>query len=258
MTYTPKRQNIPNARSRIHRGRPSRPILAGLLCGVLLVACANQGEADSPLTHKFTWLSYVTGDDIRAACGPGAPDKYRFVYNARYDEQLRSYDIQADGADQGGSMRARVKGPANISQLQFDDLLAPWRWKESETRLDGQEMEQLRQNLAEAGFFDRPDVGLELNSRGFYWAAVACVDGRFYFGGWQGPSEAFSALRFPTTLLQRDDTGVAVNWPRDLNPVELGRASGPAQERGGETSRFLITVGENGLEGGGLGIRNPF
>lgn len=258
MTYTSKRQNMPNTPSRSRRNRPFRRIFAGLLGGFLLVACTYQGQADSPATHKFTWLSYLSGDDIRAACGPGAPEKYRFVYNARYDEQLRSYDILGDGIDQGGFVTARAKGRATISQLRFDDLLAPWRWQKSENRLDGQEMEQLRQALAEAGFFGRPDVGLELNSKGFYWAVVACVDGKFYFGGWQDPSEAFTALRFPEMLIEQDGTGVAVNRPRDLNPVELGRASGPAQERGGETSRFLITVGENGLEGGGLGLRNPF
>ncbi len=258
MTYTSKRQDMPNSRFRNRRIWPIRPAFAGILCGFLLVACAYQGKADSPISDKFTWLSYVSGDDIRAGCDPRAPERYRFVYNARYDEQLRSYDIRGDGSDQGGSMRARTKGPATISQLQFDDLLAPWRWQESETRLDGQEMAQLREALAEAGFFGRPDVGLELNSKGFYWAVVACVDGSFYFGGWQDPSQAFSALRFPQMLFERDGTGVAVNQPRELNPVELGRASGPAQERGGETSRFLITVDETGLKGGGLGLRNPF
>ena len=29
-----------------------------------------------PLTRKFHWFSYVAGDDIRATCRPGDPDRF--------------------------------------------------------------------------------------------------------------------------------------------------------------------------------------
>ena len=257
MTYTAKRQNMPKnglGGSRIRRlGR----LAAGLSGGLLFAACVYEGGIDAPGTQKFTWFSYVSGDDIRAACEPGGLEKYRFVYNARYDEQLRSYEILGDAIDGGGFLTVRAQGKATISNLRFDDFLAPWRWQKSQSRLEAQEMEQLRAALAQAGFYDRPDVGLELNSKAFYWAAVGCVDGKFYFGGWQDPSKAFKALRFPDLLFQQDATGLAVNPPRPLNPIDLGRTSRPRNEQGGDIPRFLITVGEDGLEGGGLGLLSP-
>lgn len=261
MTYTAKRRNMPEkGRGRSGSrasGRPRGGILAGIAGGLLIAACVYEGGIDTPVTRKFTWFSYVSGDDIRAACQPGSPEKYRIVYNARYDEQLRSYEILGDAIDQGGFVTARAQGRASITNLSSDDLLAPWRWKKAQGRLDEQEMARLREALAQAGFYGRPEVGLELNSKAFYWAAVGCVDGKFYFGGWQDPSTAFKALRFPEILFARDGTGLAVNPPRPLSPIELGRTSGPWQDRGGDIPRFLITVGEDGLQGGGLGFRSP-
>ncbi|MDJ0946934.1 MAG: hypothetical protein QNJ30_26080 [Kiloniellales bacterium] len=232
--------------------------VAGVTGGLLLVACVYEGAIDSPATQKFTWFSYVSGDDIRADCEPGSPETYRFVYNARYDEQIRSYEVLVDEAEGSASITARAQGKASISTLRLDDILAPWRWKKAQSRLDGQEMSQLREALAEAGFYGRPEVGLELNSKAFYWAVVGCIEGNFYYGGWQDPAASFKDLRFPAMLLDQDGTGLAVNPPRPLDPIELGRSNGPAQDRGGDIPRFLITVGEDGLEGGGLGLRDPF
>ena len=270
MTYTAKRQDMQNSPLRTARIRPLLRVsgrflgalasraLAGLSGGLLLAGCAYEGAIDSPLTQKFTWFSYVSGDDIRAACQPGSSEKYRFIYNARYDEQLRSYEVLGDAIDKGGFVTARAQGKATITNLSSEDFLAPWRWQKARSRLDEQEMAQLREALAEAGFYGKPDVGLELNSKAFYWAVVGCIEGNFFFGGWQDPSEAFKALRFPEMLFAQDGTGLAVNPPRPLNPIERGRSSGPWQDRGGDIPRFLITVGEQGLEGGGLGLRNPF
>ncbi len=258
MTYTTKRQNMPKSAPGRPRFRRLRRVFAGLSGSLLLAACVYEGAIDSPATQKFTWFSYVSGDDIREACQPGGPERYRFVYNARYDEQLRSYELLGDAIDEGGFLTARAQGKATISNLRLDDFLAPWRWQKAQSRLDGQQMQQLREALREAGFYGQPEVGLELNSQAFYWAVVGCVDGKFYFGGWQDPSRAFKALRFPEMLFEQDGTGLAVNPPRPLNPIERGRTSGPWQERGGDIPRFLITVGEDGLKGGGLGLRSPF
>ena len=62
---------------------------------VILGACASLGE-DHPITQKFNWFAHLGGADIRAACQSGAPDRYRFVYNGIYVEQVRSYDDWAE------------------------------------------------------------------------------------------------------------------------------------------------------------------
>lgn len=232
-----------------------RPVTASFFSALVLSACVSEGETDSPLAGRFTWVSYVSGDDIRRDCGAGSPERYRFVFNARFDEQRRTYEVLV-GSTGGGFLTARARGRATISEIRSTDFLAPWRWQTAEASLNAQEMDQLRSALADAGFPGRPEVGLQLNSKAFYWAVVGCVDGEFAFGGWQHPSDTFDALRFPEMLFARDQTGMAVNEPRRLTPIELGRVSQQGRrQRSGDLPRFLIAVREDGLRGGGLGRR---
>jgi len=257
MTSTEKYKSLPSNKG-FSPWPLARAAIAGLFSGLLLAGCVSEGASDSPVAGRFTWISYVSGDDIRMACEAGSPEKYRFVFNARYDEQRRTYEILGDSIDGGGFLTARARGRATISEIRSTDFLAPWRWQMSETRLNVQEMDQLRGALADAGFHGRPEVGLQLNSKAFYWAVVGCVDGEFVFGGWQHPSDTFDGLRFPEMLFAHDQTGMAINAPRRLTPIELGRVSQQAnRRRSGDLPRFLIAVREDGLRGGGLGLRNP-
>ena len=97
---------------------------------ILLAGCTYRGDIDNPAVRKVSWFSYLDGTDIRTACVEGAPDSYRLVYNGRYEEQVRSYEITADGAG-GAYLTARAKGRTNAFDVSFDDVLAPWRWKRS-------------------------------------------------------------------------------------------------------------------------------
>ena len=54
-----------------------------LLVAFACAGCNYQGRDDA-LSQRFTWFSYMNGDDILAACNPGAPDRFRFVYNGVY------------------------------------------------------------------------------------------------------------------------------------------------------------------------------
>ena len=233
--------------------RPCRN-LAWLSCLLFAVSgCAYGGGIDNPVQQKFVWFSYLAGDDIREGCAEGSPERYRLVYNARYDEQLRTYEVLADEIDGGGFVTARSQGQASVADLRSDDLLAPWRWQKAQARLDGQAMQKLRDSLSVAGFYDRPALGLELNSKAFSWAAVGCREGRFFFSGWQHPSTEFETLGFPTILFAHDQTGQDINPPRPLTPSELGRFDNSARSYGG-VPRFLVTVREDGLSGGGFGL----
>jgi hypothetical protein len=161
-----------------------------------LAACSYRGGIDNPLVRRAGWFSYLDGADIRAACTEGALDSYRLVYNGRYEEQLRSYEITADGAG-GAYLVARAMGRRpNLARVSLNDILAPWRWRRSEARLKPAELRQFVSMLEASGMFDGPPVGLRLFSGDFYWVASGCRNGVFYFNAWLYPSDRFARLRF--------------------------------------------------------------
>ena len=115
------------------RRRVLGPVLLAL--GVL-AGCAYQGAIDQPATIKATWFSYLNGDDIRSACTDGAPSWYRLVYNGNYGEQLRAYEVVADGTG-GAYYKARVQTGSglNLTRFLFGDPQAMAGWTAAQTRL---------------------------------------------------------------------------------------------------------------------------
>ena len=234
--------------------RRTRFVLATLAV-VGLGACTYQGNLGDPLVQKFAWFSLLDGDDLRKTCGTGAAsnpdDRYRFVYNARYTKHVRVYDltVQPDGS---GTLISRVQLAENLSRLVIDspgDLLSPWRWNTATTVLTPQEVSQLTTALTNSGFGQRPPVGRWLDSRAYYWIAVACTGGRMVFNAWSYPSERYDRMSFPAVLARFDRTGIAIPPPRKVD------ASGRLRARGGPSARefagvdFEVEVGENGLVG---------
>jgi len=59
-----------------------------------LSGCMYTGGVGEPMARKYSWFSYAAGDDIKAACTPDAPARYRLVYNANWNEQVRAYDLR--------------------------------------------------------------------------------------------------------------------------------------------------------------------
>jgi len=228
------------------QGRAGWQAAAVLLCG-LLAGCATDGATGNPLTQRFVWFRYLNGDDIRQNCFPGSPSRTRLVYNGRYQEQLRRYEVIANGAG-GALLDSRAQGRASLTRVTLNDVMAPWRWQQAEIRLSPQEVAELEAALQRSGFFGPPPVGLRLPSAGFYWLAVGCREGRLYFNAWLHPSEGFSALAFPDFLFARDGTGVAVNPPRRIDAAELAfQRTRPAAT--GRQRNFWLTVGDGGLRG---------
>ncbi len=64
-----------------------------LMLVIVVASCTYQGGLENPVTRKFTWFSYVNGDDIRKVCAGLGADRYRFVYNGIYQRQTRTYDV---------------------------------------------------------------------------------------------------------------------------------------------------------------------
>jgi hypothetical protein len=55
----------------------------------------------------------------------------------------------------------------------------------------------------------------------FYWAASACIDGKFHLNAWVWPGEEFEQAAFPKLLLAWDMTGIAVNPPRKTDEFSV-------------------------------------
>jgi len=221
-----------------------------MLGTALLVGCAAQGVDVDPFSRSLSWFSYLGGEDVREQCFTDAPTRLRFVYNAVYTEQVRTYDVFADAGDTATTVKARAFGSANLVGLELDDPLAAWRGTLASAPIDGASLKALRRSLDDSGFFGPASEGLLLRSDSFYWAVSACLDGAFHFNAFAAPSAEFSRLRFLEILLPHDLTDVPVNPVRvlDLAPFNpnyyelIGRAG----------VLFEVQVGRNGLKVGRL------
>jgi hypothetical protein len=222
------------------------PLWRATCVGLLLVGCTYRGDIDNPAVRKASWFSYLDGTDIRTACVEGAPDSFRLVYNGRYEEQVRSYEITADGAG-GAYLTARAKGRTNAFDVSLDDVLAPWRWQRSQTRLAPAEFQQFGALLEQSGQFAGAPEGLRLFSGDFYWVGSACRNGAFHYHAWAFSSDGFAQVRFADFLFKHDQTGLAVNQPRAIPASEfLGPAGRPEDQT---QTRFWLQVQKDGLGG---------
>ena len=243
---SPSLPGRPPWRSPFRPGRRAGPVLAlGLALGIL-AGCTYRGEIDQPATLKATWFSYLNGDDIRSACADGTPVRYRLVYNGRYNEQLRAYEVVGDG-NGGAYYTARTQRGSglDLSRFSFDDPQALAAWTRFQTRLNPADLAALQGALDASGAFGPTPVGLRLGSEQFYWIASLCRDGRFQFNAWLYPSAGFARLRFPGILLAHDGTGTVINPPRAVptfNPVRRPRGDRVPV-------RFDLEIGEDGLKG---------
>lgn len=231
--------------------RPPLALIAMIAVTLALAGCTYRGDIDNPLVRKATWFSYLDGTDIRTACVAGAPDSYRLVYNGRYEEQLRSYEITADGAG-GAYLIARAKQQQNAFEITSDDVLAAWRWRRSEMQMTAADFAQFVALLEESGQFAGAPVGLRLFSGDFYWVVSACRNGSFSYHAWLYSDDGFAQVRFADFLFTHDRTQLAVNPPRQ---IPAGEYLGPMGRPRDQTHiRFWLQVREDGLGG----IANAF
>ena len=195
------------------------PAVAALLLLGLLSACAYRGYGDTAITLKLTWFSYLNGDDIRAECQPGRPLRYRLIYNADYEQQIRSYELTTE-AGGGGLLQSRVQigSGLQLSELDFSDIAGWGGWRRADSQLSPDALQELGQSLVDSGAFGPPPVGLRLYSDQYYWVSTLCHDGVFYFNAWLYPSPRYAALTFPERFYAQDATGLPVAPPEEVGP----------------------------------------
>ncbi|SCA55211.1 conserved exported hypothetical protein [Candidatus Terasakiella magnetica] len=205
---------------------------------IFAASCTYQGKGSDPITKKFTWFSYVNGDDIRKACANLGADRYRFVYNGVYQHQTRTYDVFFHAK----KIVMHVAGAANVKKLDLHDLLAPWRGVREELVVGDKELSQIKRALGASAALQPTKTGLRLYSDKFYWTVAACVEGKMHFNAYAWPSTEWETMQFDDVLLALDVTSVPVEEPRVLTDIDIWGSSQ-------EADPFLIELGDNGLVG---------
>ncbi len=228
-------------------------VLGGLAV-LVLAGCAAKGPVDQPIARSLAWFSYVGGDDIRAACVPNSAARYRLVYNARYTEQIRSYDITALPMAGGAILAARVRSRPRITAIEGVDPLAPWRMQVNQRRLDAAAFDGLVAALAASGAFEPSPPGLRLHSETYYWVVAACRDGRFTLHVFDRPAADLSRPVFVRRLAALDPSPVPLARPQPLEalpppPEQCGSRRGGPRE-GCLYPPFVLETGDNGLIAG--------
>lgn len=208
------------------------PALA-TIAALALAGCAavSQDNQDNPVARKLTWFSYVKGEDLKAACVAGAPDRYRFVYNAVYVEQVRTYDVEPSPIAGQTRITARVTDKANLANMELDlrnpDAFGPWRANKAVIDLPKAEADRLKRAVLSDGLATKAAPRRAITSIEFYWAVSACIDGQFRLNAWVWPNEEFDRAAFPKLLMGWDMTGVAVNPPRETDEFSIYGSAQP-------------------------------
>jgi hypothetical protein len=226
----------------------------GLIAPTLIApsgASAQRADryVDPPIVRSFNWFSYVAGNDIREACGRDGRNRLRLIYNAIYDEQVRTYEVflQPDGtagldigvlADQG------VVGNLRISDA--GDALGPWRMRRGQRILNPAETSDLQGLLQASNGFGPPRDGLRLPDVDFWWTIASCRAGVWGFQAYHYPTDGFANVRFASRLFSFDTVPVPVNPPRKLEPAEL-RRDWNAPPNHWRANQWTLTVGKDGL-----------
>jgi len=191
--------------------RPNRVLIlsAMIALATLLAGCTATGPADigrSPPERSLRWFSYLHGADIRQACTAGAPDRARLVYNARYIDQMRAYDLT--GRDVGARLEGRVFTGTGLLSMGQGEGLGLADGVPFDRRLTASEAATVWRALDEAGAF-RPAPRMGLEGHEVWWLVVGCRDGEVFFNAWRAETPRWQAQAFRQALAPLDPTGIA-------------------------------------------------
>jgi hypothetical protein len=229
------------------------------LCLVAVSASAQRADrsVDPPIVRSFNWFSYVGGDDIRAGCHqPGSRNHLRLIYNAVWEEQVRTYEmfLQPDGTAgmTVGVLQGQGTGGAldTLFIAKGDDVLSPWRMRRGQRVLAVAETRELVGLFEASSAFGPPRDGLRLPDNDFWWTVASCRNGVWGFQAYHYPTDAFAKVKFAEKLFALDNVPIAINRPRKLEPAELRRdmnIPGPDSRAVSRLDRWMLVVGKDGL-----------
>jgi hypothetical protein len=229
------------------------PVVAlGLVLFSAATAFAQRANrnVDTPVVRSLNWFGYVGGDDIRAACTPGGRNHIRLVYNALWEEQVRTYEIflQPDGtAGLNFGVLADQGDVSNFLVGSGGDVLNPWRMRQGQRLLGAGETRQLMGLLQASAAFGPPRDGLRLPDNDFWWTVASCRNGVWGFQAYHYPTDGFANVKFAEQLFAWDNVKVPVNRPRKLEPAEFRRDFDSKSAQRGRGDRWMLVVGKDGL-----------
>ncbi len=224
----------------------------GLALVIASSASAQRADrnVDRPVARSFNWFAYVGSNDIRDACRPGGRNRVRLIYNALYEEQVRTYEIflQPDGV--AGMSIGVLADQGNVSSLvigSITDVLGPWSMKRGERILSIDETRELIGLLEASAAFGPPPDGLKLPDNDFWWTVASCRNGIWGFQAYHYPTDGFANVRFAERLFAWDNVPVPVNRPRKLEPSNLRRDWNAPMYHADTANRWMLVVGKDGL-----------
>jgi hypothetical protein len=214
---------------------------------LLLVACSyNNKEDQSPLARKLSWFSYLASDDIRESCGKTVVNQFRFVYNAMYLEQVRTYDLEPIRGDLS-RIKMKITQKAELSLLEIDtkkmDFLKPWRPIKSNTDIRKEDVELLTKSLESVNFFSPNESVTRLSSKDFYWLVTACVRGVFFQRAYLWPEYNFDDIGFISLLKSWDFSNIAYNPPRKTDLFNIYGT----KDKEKYSNNFIVTLDKGTL-----------
>jgi hypothetical protein len=204
-------------------------------------------NVDTPVVRSFTWFGFVGGDDIRAGCQPGGRSRVRAVYNALWEEQVRSYELflQPDGTAGLDMGVLADQGTVATMTITQGEVTNPWRMRKGQRLLGVAETRELMGLYQASAAFGPPHDGLRLPDNDFWWTVASCLNGAWGFQAYHFPTDGFANVKFAEKLFSLDNVGVAVNRPRKLEPAEFRRD--PYKVTRGRADRWMLVVGKDGL-----------
>ena len=219
-----------------------------LLLITMVVGCAYQGPTGNVISQQLTWISYLSGDDIRAQCTDRSPDRLRLIYNADRTRHARTYDVL--DVREGAVVEQMVDRGVVFETGRSVDIRQIGVPAQGRVVLSADEFAELEALMGASGAFDPPPVGLRLASRGFYWIVSGCRDGRFFLTAFLHPSESFERIQFASFLEERDRTGVRFPiLPQSGRARRMNRCPRGQSSNANNARCFWVEVGEDGLVG---------
>ncbi len=188
-------------------------VIAGLLLAVAGCTQVTDGEISDSISQRWTWGSFISGEDIASACTAESRGRYRFTYFGDQSKQVRVYDLDVNA----GTLRKRIitsKLTVGIVPLGagFTDVFRP---RDETIPLTSPQIAAIETALVNDGFGSRPAQDKQmLLSEWYFWLVRGCRDGETRLRVWVHPDDDFKALTFPETLFSIDPTEVAVQQPR--------------------------------------------
>lgn len=173
------------------RAVKTRSGMAGVLVGVwLAVAAGGCALIDAPGADfgnagkggsADAWLGYFAGDDLRASCEAGVPDRFRVVTHADGRDGLQSLEVIENPA--GGALM--VYRWVGVADLAHNEPSESWLKHETHVVLSPRDFEAVLYWLDRLGLLS-PGMGAPPGPDGeVVWLISGCLDGSWFQNGYQ-------------------------------------------------------------------------